>query len=115
MKESQLVKLAIATSLVGIFLLIIISEKADISSSSIASITGNAVGSGVKAKGVIVSVKDMAGISVLSLKDDTGTIKVVIFKEDELSLSKGDIIEVEGIVKDYNGELEIEAEQVKIF
>ena len=44
--------------------------------------------------------------------DDTGNIDVVVFKEEQLNLEKGRIIQVEGQVTGYQDKIEIIAKRI---
>lgn len=115
MQESTLFKTALITSLVGLFIMILIVEKIDLSSSNISSISKESIGKRVKIKGIIDSKRDLPNILILNLTDNTNSIKVIAYKDDKdyLDLRKDGIIEVIGLVKEYNKELEIEADLIK--
>ena len=51
---------------------------------------------------------------MINVKDDTGNIDVVVFKEENLELKEGDVIQVEGQVTEYQGKLEILAKRIII-
>lgn len=114
MKDSTLLKLSIVCSLIGIFILLIISEKIDISKSNISAINKNTIDKKVKIKGYITSITETPGLYIMNIKDETGEITAIVFKEEPLDIKKGSIVEVEGKVLEYNDKLEISADLIKI-
>tara|TARA_B100001971_G_C17764731_1_gene321931 strand:+ start:186 stop:527 length:342 start_codon:yes stop_codon:yes gene_type:complete len=112
MKESTLLKISLSCSLIGVFIVLLMSENLELKTTKINSITKKNIDQMVKINGVITSVKDLPGILLLNI-DDGSVIKVIVFKEEELNLATGEIVEIEGIVKEYKNELEIEASLIK--
>lgn len=115
MNDNQLLKLSLICSLIGVFILIILSERIDISQSNIANITKDNVDKTVKIKGYITSFTETPGLYIMNIKDTTASITAIVFKEDQLNITKGSLVEVEGKVKEYNDILEINAELIKIY
>lgn len=115
MNESNLFKLALLTSLIGLFIMFITTEKLDLSQSGISSINKTLMSKNVKVKGMVAYKIDLPNIVIINLTDNTDSIKVITYKKDKiLNLKKGDIIEASGIIKEYNNELEIEANSISI-
>lgn len=114
MKEKNLLKIALVTSLIGIFIILIVTEKADLFGYSIAKIDKSFVDRDVRIEGEIVKIKETPGLLILDVRDETGSIKVVAFKEEKIELKKGNKIEIEGKVREYRNELEIEAIAIKL-
>ncbi len=115
MQEKTLLKIAVVCSLIGIFIVLLIVEKLDASESNIASITKDDLNEKVKVKGYINSIKETPGLLILNVKDDTGNITAILFKEDDINLKKGDLIEIDGVIKEYKGKLEIETDSIRLF
>ncbi len=113
-KEKTLLKVSLIFALIGILILIFLSEKLSLESSQISSITNSSIDKSVKVKGTIASIKDTPSVLILTLKDNTGEIKVVAFKNQNITLQKNSIIEVEGIIKQYQNSLEIEAKKITL-
>ncbi len=111
-----LTKICILTTIIGISLLIIISDKISIPSSEISSITKSDIDNHIKIKGTINKIiKKSSSLAILEIADKDSTIKVVIFKPDKaLNIKKGDFIEIDGKVSAYNSELQIIADKVKV-
>jgi len=114
MHEKTLLKISLATSLIGILILLMIMDKIDVSDSNIAAINKELVDKQVKIKGEITRITETPGLYILKVKDDTGDMDVIIFKEDEIEFEKGVLVEVDGQVAEYAGKLELIAKKVII-
>ena len=114
MEEGILLKIALVSSLIGILLLSFIEEKISLKESNITMIDYSLLENHVKVKGAAVNIKDLENILIFDLKDNNGKIKVIAFKKNKLKIKKDSILEVEGIVKEYNNELEVEAKKIRI-
>ena len=115
MNDSSLLKLSLICSLIGIFILIIISERINISESNIANITKNDVDKSVKIKGYITMLAETPGLYILKIKDSTAEITTIVFKEEQINITKGSLVEIEGKVKEYNEIIEINAELIRVY
>src|SRR3989344_6252816 len=133
MKESTLFKFALAVSLIGILALLIIVEKIDLPLNSINSIKNaeeesithsfisylfsifsikNAKEGEIKVKGTIEGIKETPGLFILNVKDETGNINVIVFKENNLNFTKNSLVEIEGTVQEYQGKNEVIAKRI---
>lgn len=112
MEEKTLFKIALISSLLGILLILFITEKLDLGQSNISNLTN--LSGKVKIKGYITSFKENPTSYFINLKDETGEIPILVFKENPLNLTKGMIIEVEGNIIEYQGKKEISAELIRI-
>ena len=113
MEENKLFKIAIVTSLVGLFVMIFISENIEVLMVKIGNINEEMLGEKVNINGVVNSKRDLPGIVILNVSDDTGSIKVVAYKKNKkILVKKNDNVDVEGLVRDYEGELEVMAEMI---
>ena len=113
MGEKTLLKISIISSIIGIFILIIISESLVIKESSIKDVTKDKLDGRVKIIGEVTSVKETPGLNILNVKDNSGSIAVVVFKDEEIPFRTGLILEIQGLVVEYNGKMEIQAEEIK--
>lgn len=115
MKESLLIKLCFIFCIIGIITLIVVNKftspnRVKVSEleegMNFASVLGEINSKYVSRKGTVF----------LNLKDDTGEIKVVVFKGsvDVSDINKGDSVEIMGEVQQYKGELEIIAKKIKL-
>lgn len=113
MNEKDLFKISLLCSLVGILILLIISERIEAPSIKISEINKELIEKQVKISGNITSITQKPGILIFNVKDETGQIKVITFGE-EVKLERNLAVEIEGIIKEYQGALEIEAKQIKL-
>ena len=114
MKESTLLKIALITSLLGILIILYTSEKIEIPSSNIASINKSLLNKDVKIKALVEKVTETPGLYILTVKDNTASIKVIIFKEDPINITENSIIEILGTVQEYKNQTEILAKEIII-
>jgi len=115
MEEKNLLRIAIIISLIGVLILIIITEKIDISESNIAQITEKNIDQTVKIKGQITRITKTETIMILNIKDSTGEIKVTAFNPEESNLKTNQIVGINGKVTEYMNQIQIEADKIKIF
>ena len=111
MKERLLLKIAIICSLAGIFAIYLISENYDLDESSIGSIKEDQIGKDVKLKGVINSIFNGEKATIITI---TQPEEIKVMLQGNVSLNKGDYVEVIGEVDEYNGELEIIGNRVRV-
>ena len=113
MKESDLLKLALISSLTGVLLIIIISNSIEIKEYKINEITEKELEKEVKIKGTINRITETPGLMIINIKDETGTITAIIFKEESLNFTKNQEIELQGKVRKYKEKLEIVVNELK--
>lgn len=114
MKEENLLKISLICSLIGILIILYITENTNIPNSNISNITNKDLETKVAIIGLVTSVKETPGLIILNVEDKTGNITVIAFKEENITLEPGRIIEVEGKVVEYNKQLEIQADSIII-
>ena len=112
MKESTLFKFALAVSLIGILALLIIVEKIDLPLTNINSAKDTKDENLIKVKGTIEDIKETPGLFILNVKDETGNINVIVFKENNLNFTKNSLVEIEGTVQEYQGKNEVIAKRI---
>ena len=112
MQEKSLLRLAILCSIIGLLILIFVSNTIEPQKLKIKDITKEHVGQAIKTQGTISSIQTIDELTILEITDKTSKIKVIAFANT--TLSKNNNIEIEGIVKEYKDELEIEADIIKI-
>ncbi len=117
MEEKTLFKLAIVTSLIGLFIMIIMAENLNAPDISAAAIDKGMISKNVKLTGTLASKKDFKSLVIFNVTDSSGSINVIIYKKSgkfgSSGFRKGDLLEIEGFVKEYNKMLEIEANYIK--
>mgnify|MGYP001567167691 CR=1 FL=1 len=117
-EETVLLKIVLIVSLIGMSLLFLLSAKLPrqaedaILMSSLEEMPENAQ---VKIVGTITSIVDTPTIMILEIKDSSDTMKVITDKKGmELKLKKKMKVEVQGTIKMYKDEMEIEAAKIRI-
>lgn len=111
MEDKTLFKISLVCSLLGILILIFISSKIELPIINIKDITEKQLDQKIKIRGEIVSIKPLDDLTILTIKDQTGEIKAIIFKK--IDLEEKTIIETKGTLTEYKGELEIIIDDIK--
>ena len=114
MDDNTLYKICLISALIGIFLILIIANKMEIKGSDIGNISENNLNEKVKVKGYVTFFKETPGLYIMNIKDSTGNITVLAFKDDKINITKNSIIEVEGSLAKYKDELEINADIIRV-
>jgi len=105
----SLKKISLATAIIGLILMIILSYNLEPKKSGISSLDEKSIGRFVKISGEVTSAKP-GETSFFEVSDGTGEISVVYFGKADIS--KGSEIEVIGKVDEYKGILEIKADKI---
>ncbi len=116
MNEHTLLKISIISALIGIFILYIVSENIKIDDIDISKIKKEQIGSDVKIKGVVKSAFNGKKASIITITKNE-EMKIVIMNENNkknISLKEGDYIEVIGEINEYEGELEVMGERIRV-
>lgn len=114
MEETKLFKTALIVSLIGLLILIIVSEKITLPNSNITEAKSLPIDSHAKVQGKITNIIETPGLLILEIKDNSDNIKVIVFKPIDTNLTKDQNIEVEGRITQYKDEKEIQADLIKI-
>ncbi|HLD06727.1 MAG TPA: OB-fold nucleic acid binding domain-containing protein [Candidatus Nanoarchaeia archaeon] len=113
MQERLLLRIALAAGTIGILMLFFLSEHAAIDERAIDRLTAADVEADVRVKGVVQRIDDrekVAFLSIAQLKD----IDVVLFKDGNLSLKEGQLVEVIGTVDEYEGKVQLIGNEVSV-
>lgn len=110
----SLEKIAIVIALIGIFIVLIIGETAEIPQIRINQITEELLNKEIKVLANVTKIKNTPNILITDIQDNTGNITMIAYKEEKIYLQKQDQIEVIGKIIDYKGRLEIQALQIRI-
>jgi len=113
MKDTTLLKISLCCSLLGILVILFITENIELPESNISNITREDLEKTVSISGRINYITETPGLLIITLEDNTGNITAIVFKEENITLEKGQIITLEGEVIEYKGQLEIQAELIK--
>ena len=113
MKEKTLFKTALIVSMVGVIVLFFFSEFSGLEEMDIKEITIEDLDKNVKVIGAVTKVIDTDKVIIMDIAQQE-ELKVVVFKDKNISLKKGDYIEVLGTVEEYEGELEIIGDRIRL-
>ncbi len=92
---------------------IFISEFIEIEGKDIGEITIDDLDKNVKIMGTISNVIDTDKVVIMNVVQPK-ELKVVVFKDRDIDLKKGNYIEVLGKVKEFEGELEIIGDRIRL-
>lgn len=114
MNEKTLLIVSLIGALIGLLILFYISEKIELPVLEISSITRSQLDQNVKVQGYVTYFKETKGLYLFEVKDSTGKIQAILFKDQPISLAKNDFIELEGSITEYKGKLEIQGKNLKL-
>lgn len=114
MQDPNLFKVSLIIASIGTFLILLLSEYSEVELTNIQDLNKEQLETRVRVEGIILSIRETPGLYLLKIKDSSGTIPLVIFKEDPLMLERGAQIEVIGKLTEYKNEFEIIVERIKI-
>lgn len=107
----KIAKLALITALLGVFILIILSQYLEPKIKPISEIDRSEIGNFVKVSGKVSNIKQTK-ITTFDLSDKTGEIKIVSFDKIDISINSN--LEIIGKVNTYFNSLQIEVREIKI-
>lgn len=114
MEEETLLKVALVCSLTGVLILLFLSEIIEVKQYQIKDINKKLIEKTIKVSGKVERVTQTPGLLIFDINDNTGTITVVIFKEDPIDIQENIEVNIEGKVTQYKDKLEIIAEDVSL-
>lgn len=115
MDDKMLLRVALVTAVVGLFVFLLIVEKVEVGERSIAKIDELPEGKEIKVVGVVQRVSQQETVAFIELAEEKiETITVVLFKDKNVSINEGDFIEVVGSLEEYRGKKEIIGNKVEI-
>ena len=112
MREKELLKVSLIFSLIGILILFFLTYTIKVQLYEISSLSKDNLDDTVRVKGVVESFAETPGLYLVTLKDNTGRITVVVFKDEKLNLQEGLGLEVIGNVVEYKDKIEIIAKEI---
>lgn len=111
MNEKTLLKLALIMTVTGLLILFFISETIEPKEKPLSQINKENIDAFVKLTGTITSVASKEKVTFIQINKQE-TAQVILF--DNISLSRGDKVEIIGKITEYNGKLEVIAQQVRV-
>jgi len=112
MKDSQLIKICLSISIIGLILLSIYAEKTKPPEINLNEIE-EYLGKTVITRGVVDKISVTPDVSFITLRDGDFRTTVVTFDPITADIRKSNHISVGGQVKIYKGELEIIADRLE--
>ncbi len=108
-------KLSLIISIIGLVVLFLISERIKPKEYQINLLSKENLEQLIKIKGKITNIKEVKGLSIMEVEDESGKIKVILSKKDQIvKPKKGQEVEVMGKFQAYQKDFEIEAQEIKI-
>ena len=115
MKERNLFKISLIGAVLGVLTLYFISLQMDVGERSIGELDGVKDDQDVKVIGVVKRIGGTDKVAFLEIaQEEVKTVTVVLFKDENVSLVEGDVVEIEGSVETYRGEKEIIGNKVEV-
>jgi len=113
-KEKILLKIALIAAVVGIVILYLISGQISIDEETIEKINKDNIGEDVKLLGKVENVVETDSVFFIDLVQPS-SISVLVFKNNKnLSLLDGREVEIIGSIDEYNGEIEVIADRIRV-
>lgn len=109
----NLFKISLACSLIGLISLFFISGSIDVEDVAISQINHNDLDSLTEINGEVISIHETDQAVILKLSKPE-TITVMLYKNQAVKLKKGDRVEVRGKLEEYNGEMELIGDEVRL-
>ncbi|MBU1246282.1 MAG: hypothetical protein ABIJ20_03885 [Nanoarchaeota archaeon] len=114
MEEKTLFKTAILSALVGILIILFLAENIGPTQLTIGNITKDYLDQTIQTAGLITSSKETPGLYIINLRDSTGELPAIIFKDENITITRYLPVKVIAKVIEYENELELQIEQMEI-
>jgi RecJ-like exonuclease len=108
--EKEIFKISLAISIIGIFILLSLSNLLSLKLTSIGQINNKMIHKKVKVKGEIFNIQDKEDFKIISIKGDTGKIDIICNCDNFIKI--GNKIIVQGQVQEYRQYLQISANKI---
>lgn len=106
MEEKTLLKVSLVVGLLGALLLYFISSGIDLE--AVKGLGGIMEEEEIKINGIVGKVVEKEKVAFLEvLNEKIEKVNVVLFKDEKISLSEGDYVEILGTVEEYEGKKEV--------
>ena len=112
METRKLLKFSLITTLLGLFLIIMLSNNLEPSTIKISDINENMIDEWASVQGNITNQIYVEGITILTVYDGTAGVNAIIYKE--LKNIEGSKVRILGKIIEYGNELEIEINKINI-
>ncbi len=112
MNQKTLLKISLTLSLLGIFLLLLLSNILEPKLTKISEINSEKLNQKTKIRGTIIKIDYKRTFQILSVKDSTGKIEVLVNSNNIFQFQKNQKITVIGKIQDYKEKLQISADKI---
>ena len=112
MKTHSLLKLSLITSLIGIYLIILLANTFEPDITKISNINEKMIDEWIKIEGNVTNQKNINDLNILTVYDGTGGIHAIMYKD--LGNCKDSHVVILGKIIEYKGEIEIQIEKIYI-
>lgn len=108
MNDKTLLRIALLGSVVGVVILLLLSEQIGVQKEVISRLDGVPEGKEVEVVGKILRFSDKGKVAFVEIAEQKiEAVNVVLFKDRNITLREGDIVRVTGSVEEYEGKKEI--------
>ncbi len=104
----NLLKISLSISIIGILLLLFLSNYLSYPETDLRSINKKMLNQKVKVQGTTFMIENKENFQIISIVDETGKINVIC----ESNITGIQKIQVQGTVREYNGDLQIQADKI---
>jgi len=113
MNEKLILKISLAVILIGLIFLFFYADGLDLK--IVETLDSIPVEETVKIKGIINKITVNDKVTFLTVQGEkVVNTEVIFFPEKEVPLQEGDLVEINGIVEEYEGKKEIIADEIII-
>lgn len=111
MQEKTLLKIALLMALLGLVILYFYSTELDLK--AIENLNTASLEQEIKIRGIVQRLSFQDKVIFFTVSGQrTETLDVVVFEDEPLFLKEGDLVEVTGILEEYQGKKEVIASSV---
>lgn len=115
MKEKTLLKIALISSVLGVFLLLIVQDNISLDPISPKEIEEKNSGEVVKIIGFISGISNKDNLMFLKISEKRiDEVDVMLFKDHDIHLKENQVVEIVGEVSEYKGKKEIIANKLRL-
>lgn len=115
MNDKTLLRLALLAAIVGVVLLLAISQRFSVTEQTIAQLDQLPEGQEVDVTGLVLRATDKENVLFLELAEEkVEKVTVVVFKDRDIEVKEGDYVRVIGSLEDYEGKKEIVGNRVEV-
>lgn len=115
MKEKNLLKIAMVCSVIGLTIIFFIAENTILDPTPLQDTKNSEEGRQVKVVGVVTAVNTFDKVLFLKVgQQKMETVDVVLFKDHDFDLEKGQYVEIFGEITEYKGKNEIVADRLRL-